>query len=256
MSFTMPDVAATRAKMLAAYRDGLRDVLEESTRTVAELQSLVEETARDATEGQPASKVEAAVEADLLAITDVPVITKRDVDQALNAIFGQPVPMPDETWAEVHTPATIVTSAVCPRCGMAQRILVNLHAELLIGEDGSELRVKPKTKGVAHICGQLPLPVEEVADGQQELPLDAEAEAEEEVKLLEAGETPDAEAEAEPDVLYALVKDGETLDEALARIEKFDDYARVIGTVAGQALLDAIVERGGDFVPFPVAGAA
>ena len=44
---------------------------------------------------------------------------------------------------------------------------MSVHPELLIDDEGSELRVKAKAKGVSHTCGQLPLTVaEDVAPEQ------------------------------------------------------------------------------------------
>jgi hypothetical protein len=167
---TMPEVIETRARMVSAYREGLVALLEDATHTIAELQEQVERDAEESVADEASkTKRDRAVEADLLAIPDVPVITRRDVDEALHAIFSQPVPAPDATWAEVRTGATVIVWAICPRCSIAQPITVTIHPELLIDDTGSELRVKAKSKGRTHLCGQLPLPVGDEADGQLEL---------------------------------------------------------------------------------------
>lgn len=49
-----------------------------------------------------------------------------------------------------------------------------------------------------------------------------------------------------------LVKRGEALSQALARLERRKDYAKVIGGEDGQRLLEAINAGGGDVVPVPV----
>lgn len=228
MTITMPDVAATRAAMLNAYRDGLRALIEDAT----------EQVTSGPWEG-------------------VPVVTRKALDEAVSAIFGAPIPMPDETWAEVHTPATVVVSLICPECELPTPSLISIRSELLVSDDGKELRPKAKGKGKTHICGQLSLPAE-TAEGQTSFELaDIIGEPAEEP---EGGEAPADEAEPDDytdplevaDPLYAIVRDGETLDEALARIETLDDYNRVIGSAAGQALLEALKENGaGSRVPFP-----
>jgi len=60
-------------------------------------------------------------------------------------------------YAEVVTGATIVVWALCPNCGIAAAITVNIDPELRVSPDTSELHVKAKSKGAPHVCGQLPL---------------------------------------------------------------------------------------------------
>lgn len=59
--------------------------------------------------------------------------------------------------ATVRTPADLTVIATCPTCEQPTAIRMQIGAELLVTDDGSELRVKGKSKGVAHICDQLPL---------------------------------------------------------------------------------------------------
>lgn len=167
MTIAMPETTPTRAAMVQAYRGALLSLIEEATHTVDELVKA----------GEDAAAVAVAVTGELSAaevvseaIGNVPVLTRRDVDEAIAAVWSQAIPMPEETSAEVHTPASIVVWAVCPRCSLAQPIVVTIKPELLVSDEGSELRVKAKAKGRTHICGQLPLPV--VADGQESLGLD------------------------------------------------------------------------------------
>jgi hypothetical protein len=178
----MPEVAATRRAMLNAYREGLEALLGDATRTIGYLEEaqdvppeLLDDAAAD--DGDPA--VEQAAAAMDEAFRAVPVITRRDVDEALAAIFGQAMPMPDDTAAEVRTPASVIVFAICPRCGLAQPIAMTIHPELLVSEDGSELRIKAKAKARTHICGQLPLPVGPESEVQTELNLEAEVTASE-----------------------------------------------------------------------------
>jgi hypothetical protein len=201
VTITMPAVAETRARMIAAYREGLAALIEDATVRIGEIEdlSLADDVPTTDTQADPAEDAgasteelepEEAVEQGLpeepvgqapeAAASDqgreafraIPVLTRLAVDQALNAIFSQPIPMPDELAAEVHTPAIVYVWAVCPRCGLAQPISMTVHPELLIDDSGSELRIKAKAKGRTHICGQMPLPVSDEAEGQQELPLD------------------------------------------------------------------------------------
>lgn len=149
MSITMPEVAETRATMIRAYRDGLMSLVEDATQSPGEV--------RDPDTGE--------LEMNLGDWDGVPVVTRRRLDDAIRAIFGQPIPAPSETTVEVSTPATIYVSAVCPRCDIAQLISMTVHPELLIDDEGSELRVKAKAKGRSHVCGQLPLETSADAEG-------------------------------------------------------------------------------------------
>jgi hypothetical protein len=95
-----------------------------------------------------------------------------------------------------------------------------------------------------------PEPVEETVEDDEPL-------------MLEAGPEPapdvyeeTAEEEGGDDVLYRIVREGETLEAALSRIEKLDDYNRIIGTSAGQALLEALGDGRGAEIPFAADGAA
>lgn len=95
----------------------------------------------------------------------VPVLTVKDWGEIVDAVFTPRLPPPDTMTAEVESPAYIAVSTHCPTCGIAQLIGVNLRAELVTDDDGSELKVKAKAKGAAHVCGQLPL-ADAVAEGQ------------------------------------------------------------------------------------------
>lgn len=85
----------------------------------------------------------------------VPVITIPAWQEILEAVFTPKLPPPDVNAAEVETPAYVAVTTHCPSCGQSQLIAANLRAELVTDDDGSELKVKMKAKGVAHVCGQL-----------------------------------------------------------------------------------------------------
>jgi hypothetical protein len=63
----------------------------------------------------------------------------------------------------VRTPTYIEVVATCPTCEQPQAIGLSLTAELLVSDEGSELRLKSKSKGVAHTCDQLPLDLDQAA---------------------------------------------------------------------------------------------
>lgn len=58
------------------------------------------------------------------------------------------------------------------------------------------------------------------------------------------------------DAFYALVADGESLEEARARIDALPNSVDILGTDSGQALLEALGRGRGSHVPFPVGGAS
>ena len=57
----------------------------------------------------------------------------------------------------VHTPADVLVIATCPTCEQTTGIRIAIGAELLVSDEGSELRLKARSKGVAHICDQIPM---------------------------------------------------------------------------------------------------
>jgi len=77
-------------------------------------------------------------------------------DQVSGALMVK-LPPPPSTWAEVATPATIVTSVICPECALPQVITVKLGPKLTVDDDGAELSVKANSKGSVHVHGQLSL---------------------------------------------------------------------------------------------------
>ena len=133
MATNMPDVAPTRASLLRAYHEDLAARIDEATQKV----------------GQQILAVPTAF--DVVAWEGVPVVTRRDLDEIVGAVFAQPLPAPSENTAEVSTPAIVIVWAVCPRCAISQPIAVTIHPELLVDDDGAELRIKAKAKARTHI---------------------------------------------------------------------------------------------------------
>lgn len=300
----LPETAPTRASMVYAYRDLLGTLVNDGTLTVADLAAVMAEGSAqvEPAEGEDAAATVTLAEGISEAIGNVPVITRANLDAAIAAVFDQPIPAPSETAAEVRTPAYVTVAAVCPRCDIPQPILVVIRPELVISDDGAELKVKAKAKGRTHICGQLPLTVVPPVEGQESLPLeDAEACPIEGCESLERMAV-DLSVEPEPgsipivgcgnpwhyvntafvpvdvtepeppaaddiltpepelpvnvsplrasrkrskaDTFGGLVEAGESLGDALRRLEARADYAEVIGSEDGQRLLEAI-NRGG-----------
>ena len=136
----------------------------------------------------------------------MPVVTERDLREALNAAFTEPLPPPDEHEVEVSTPATVRVTAVCPNCKqLSLLLLTEVQPDLTIHSDGTrELKLAFKNKARLHTCGQLPLPVGRNGNGQVSLDeaIDDEGdEGEPELRQLEAGEV----AEITPEVLHDLL---------------------------------------------------
>lgn len=71
---------------------------------------------------------------------------------------------PSERHAEVKTPATIFTSALCPECDLPVEITVKLTSALAVDDDGAELGVKAKSKARVHVHGQLSLSETDAVD--------------------------------------------------------------------------------------------
>lgn len=158
------DVLATRT----AFRDELRKDLmlraNDFYRDLSELAPVADVPTGDEGDGHSDIEHEPA---------KVAVLTRRAFTDLVNDVFEVPLPPPSEHYAEVSTPAKVVVAAECPKCGIAHPIEVKMWPELLVDPDGSELRIKAKAKGRAHVCGQLPLPdAPEEEEAQQTLPLD------------------------------------------------------------------------------------
>lgn len=104
----------------------------------------------------------------------VPVLTIPALDEAIAAVFDQPVPAAGETRAEVETPATVLVHAFCPKCGVSNPVNVSLTPELLVEPGIQHLRVKAKSKPRTHVCGQEALPLgDPIAEGQTGFDFDA-----------------------------------------------------------------------------------
>lgn len=99
----------------------------------------------------------------------VHVVTAGNLEQILGTVLTEPLPPVDEHTGEVlagRDPAVLTVWAECPRCGIAQTLLVTISPQLVIDVDGSELKLKAKSKGHFHACGQLTL--EGATDTDQE----------------------------------------------------------------------------------------
>lgn len=118
---------------------------------------------------QPALRLLLAHVDDLYTLVDrwwnVPVVTVRDLGEALEAAFSQPLPELTENEAEitcVDGPAIVTVIGQCGFCGVAiDHQLTEIDIETVKhGRGGTtETKAKAKTKARVHTCGQLPLPV-------------------------------------------------------------------------------------------------
>lgn len=171
----LDDVIRTRA----AYRDELRKALSE-----------VAKGSLEKVEGGPWD--------------GVPVLTEPKLDEAIAAVFDLPVPIPSDQHAEIRTPATVVVAAICPRCDLPTTIIMYVHPQLVVDDDGAEIQVKTKTKARAHVCGQQELPLGHSVDEKDALEQTSFAD-------LLAGEDVPISAEELLDLL-SLVKDEFTAD--------------------------------------------
>jgi hypothetical protein len=101
------------------------------------------------------------------------VVTRKQWQDAINAVAWSPIPPVDHHYAEVLTDAIVTVWAVCPRCGIAGSIALALQPELRVDHSGAELRLKAKAKPRTHVCGQLTLPaVPPEVEGQESLDLE------------------------------------------------------------------------------------
>lgn len=95
---------------------------------------------------------------------EIPVVTVKALDEALQAIFRDDLPPPDEKAAEVRTPAFLTIWARCPNCGIHMVIPVAISPVLTLGDGVGELKIKATSKGRIHACNQLTL---DEPNGQQ-----------------------------------------------------------------------------------------
>lgn len=95
----------------------------------------------------------------------VAVVSFGTLAEILDALVDEPLPPPSDRSAEVATPATILVSAICPRCGLGGEIAMSVGAQLVVQTGKSELGLKAKASTRAHSCGQLLLP-RDVVEGQ------------------------------------------------------------------------------------------
>lgn len=161
----------------------------------------------------------------------------------------------------VRTPADLTVIATCPTCEQPTAIRMQIGAELLVTDDGSELRIKGKSKGVAHICGQLPLMGLDHDDtfGHQvvdAIMVDLEREADSTAGLRDFAERTGTDITIEAHGRTATIhgrkvdpETGEVLEsagEALRRLERDPDYVERLASDDGQALLAAAAREAND----------
>jgi hypothetical protein len=193
----------------------------------------LEELVRDAIQRVGADADRNGDAIDLEDWKGVPVVTEKDLRQAILAAFSEPLPPPAEHTVEVSTPATVLVTAFCPRC--RQPVLMELsevEPDLIVHSNGSaELKLKAKTKPRAHVCGQMPLPVNRNGTTDQMTAFDPTGDSpdvvDDEQLALGAGESDGAPPPAVVHDLLLLIKDAlpGTMP-SLAAIEAWDDDTR------------------------------
>lgn len=110
---------------------------------------------------------EAATEMEGGPLDGIRVVSLGTLREQVAAALAVDLPPASDKYAEVVTPAMILVNALCPECGLPSGIAVKLTPQLVVDDDGAELKVKAKSKARLHVCGQLPLPVgdQETLDG-------------------------------------------------------------------------------------------
>jgi hypothetical protein len=162
MATSYLDHVTPREAVRGALRDHLRELVDASVQRIDVDAPLDPEAPGELdANGQPAKLWQ-----------NVPVVTVRDLETALAAVFGAKLPAPSEKTAEVSTPATVFVAAECPRCHIAGRIPLAVTVELHQDSDGETLHLKPKSREALHTCGQLPLPQGDDETEQESFDLD------------------------------------------------------------------------------------
>lgn len=117
------------------------------------------------------------------------VITRRDLGEALTA----PLPPASSFSASVRTPAFIYVDAICPVCGIAGEISIEITAVLTV--EAYSRKLKAKASDLPHQCGQQRLrdlvPTRPVK-GQTALDLDEDEDLDDSDVGLGPGGNPDA----------------------------------------------------------------
>lgn len=103
---------------------------------------------------------------------DVPVVTLAFLQENLRGIFRDELPPPDEHGAEVRTPSMLTVWAKCPNCGIHMVIPLQVTPQQVLADGVGELKLKARSKGRIHACGQLTL---DEPDGQLAFAPDAAA---------------------------------------------------------------------------------
>lgn len=125
-------MAVDRVESLRAYRDALRRRFDQATHA--------------ALENVPGGEWDG-----------MDVLLRAELERIIHDVTeAEPEPAPNVS--EVRAPGRVFVDTPCPSCGISTRIVMELHGELLVSDEGREIRVKGKSKASAHTCGQLPLP--------------------------------------------------------------------------------------------------
>lgn len=95
----------------------------------------------------------------------IKVVSLGTLHEQVTAALALDLPPTSDRYAEVSTPASILTSVACPECGIPVDISVKLTGALAVDDDGAEIGVKAKSKKSLHVHGQMTLP-NTIAEGQ------------------------------------------------------------------------------------------
>jgi hypothetical protein len=106
----------------------------------------------------------------------VPVVTIAHLRDSLRDLFREELPPPSERSAEIRTPGMLTVWAKCPNCGIHMVIPLQVTPQLVLDDGVGELKLKAKSKGRIHACGQLTI---ENPDGQMAFAPDADGEGSE-----------------------------------------------------------------------------
>jgi len=96
----------------------------------------------------------------------VNVVTRKD----LNEVLALDLPPASIFAASVRTPAFVYVDAICPVCGIAGEITVELGVKLIAVQSSRKLQLTAKASPLPHQCGQMRIrdvtPTYPVANGQ------------------------------------------------------------------------------------------
>ena len=118
------------------------------------------------------------------------------------------------TATTVRTPADLIVIATCPTCEQVTGIRMVIGAELLVSDEGSELRLKARAKGVAHVCEQMPLDLEDLAADVRALPIEDQAVIHDAIELKRSAASRGVEitVDAASQEVFRRILGGRTVD--------------------------------------------